>query len=131
MRAKFDRIINNFTGQQQSINTQSFGKFAQAITPNGGPETKILRHEGSERREKITDFKNKNLQNNMKGLLGKQNDNDQSDSESGESPNGLRSESPAIIEGVEENDESLNIKINKRKMFSKPPMIPPTAAQKT
>jgi hypothetical protein len=84
---------------------------------------KFGRHEGSERREGITEFKNKNLQNNMKGLLGKKDDGNGSE-EDGQSPNGLRSESPAIIEGVEENDESLNIKINKRKMFTKPPMIP-------
>jgi hypothetical protein len=35
---------------------------------------KFGRHEGSERREGITEFKNKNLQNNMKGLLGKKDD---------------------------------------------------------
>jgi len=33
-------------------------------------------------------------------------------------------ESPAVIDGVEQSDQSLNIKINKRKMFSKPPIIP-------
>jgi hypothetical protein len=29
-----------------------------------------------------------------------------------------------VVEGLEDNDQSLNIKINKRKMFSKPPIIP-------
>jgi hypothetical protein len=54
------------------LNTQSFGRFGQAITPSSGFEAaKAARLEGSERREGITDFKNKNLQNNMKGLLGK------------------------------------------------------------
>lgn len=59
----------------------------------------------------------------MKGLLrgGKADDDESNESEG---HNGMRSESPAVIEGVEENDESLNIKINKRKMFTKPPMIP-------
>ena len=39
----------------------------------------------------------------MKGLLGKHEALAQSDSED-ESPKDLRSESPAIIEGVEQND---------------------------
>ncbi len=33
-------------------------------------------------------------------------------------------ESPAQIEGVEQTEQGLNIKINKKKMFSKPPIIP-------
>ena len=33
-------------------------------------------------------------------------------------------ESPAAIEGVEQTEQGLNIKINKKKMFSKPPIIP-------
>jgi hypothetical protein len=63
----------------------------------------------------------------MKGLLrgGAKSDDDEEDNKNSDNdPSGMRSESPAIIEGVEENDESLNIKINKRKMFTKPPMIP-------
>ena len=32
-------------------------------------------------------------------------------------------ESPQV-EGVEDHDQSLNIKINKRKMFAKPPINP-------
>jgi hypothetical protein len=58
----------------------------------------------------------------MKGLLGKHEDED--GNEHSPAGHGLQSESPAIIDGVEENEESLNIKINKRKMFTKPPMIP-------
>ena len=65
----------------------------------------------------------------MKGLLGKHDDKAQSQSDD-ESPKDLRLESPAIIEGVEQNDQSLNIKINKSKMFSKPPMIPSSQPQK-
>jgi len=63
----------------------------------------------------------------MKGLLrgGANSDDDEEENKNSDNDhNGMRSESPAIIEGVEENDESLNIKINKRKMFTKPPMIP-------
>ena len=63
----------------------------------------------------------------MKGLLCKHEDKVQSDSDNDQSPKDLRLESPAIIEGVEQNDQSLNIKINKSKMFSKPPMIPSQA----
>lgn len=39
-------------------------------------------------------------------------------------------ESPALCEGVEQNDQSLNIKINKKKMFAnKPPIIPAKQTQ--
>ncbi len=42
----------------------SFGRFAQAVTP-AGPLEQIVR-------EGITEFKNKNLQNNVRGILGKE-----------------------------------------------------------
>lgn len=123
MKAKFDKIMATFVEEQkgnashqQQINGNMFnGRFASGLgvpTPSNGV---VSRFEGSEKREGITDFKNKNLKNNMKGLRG----GGQSDSE--EEPQ----ESPAIIEGVEETDQSLNIKINKRKMFAKPPIMPP------
>jgi len=51
----------------------------------------------------------------MKGLLGREEETEEEEE---------LKESPAVIEGVEENEESLNIKINKRKMFTKPPTVP-------
>lgn len=52
------------------------------------------------------------------------------DSESDEASEEHQQESPAILEGVEQNDQSLNIKINKKKMFAnKPPIIPQKQTQ--
>ncbi len=67
----------------------SFGRFAQAITPGTGRLEQAVN-------EGITEFKNKNMQNNMRGLLGKESPCEEED----EKP----IESPAVVEGIEEND---------------------------
>lgn len=81
MKAKFDRILGTFNEQQKMKNSGlPQHHYAQAATPNGShgnDVSKMNRLENalnqSEKREGITDFKNKNLQNNMKGILNKQN----------------------------------------------------------
>lgn len=88
MKAKFDRILGTFNEQQRIKNGGGNGyqqqqhphHFPQSATPSGSmgnDPSKMNRLENalnqSEKREGITDFKNKNLQNNVKGILNKQN----------------------------------------------------------
>ena len=112
MKAKFDRILGTFNEQQRIKNGGANGyqqqqqphHYPQAATPSGsmggGDPNKMQRLENalnqSEKREGITDFKNKNLQNNVKGILNKQNPPPAQEEEDHQEV-----ESPAYIEGVE------------------------------
>lgn len=70
MKAKFDKIMATFIDDQRG-NNQRYQAAPTAITPSGAPINKDNLYM-SEKREGITDFKNKNLQNNMRGLLKQQ-----------------------------------------------------------
>lgn len=67
MRAKFDKIMATFIDDQRGGNRQ-YQAAPIAITPSGAFTNKDNLYM-SEKREGITDFKNNNLQNNMRGLL--------------------------------------------------------------
>lgn len=69
MRAKFDKIMATFIDDQRGGNRHQAAP--TAITPIGALTNKDNLYM-SEKREGITDFKNKNLQNNMRGLLKQQ-----------------------------------------------------------
>ena len=117
MKAKFDKIMATFVDDQRtgSVNLTQQGRTPFGHIANPQNYQSSTHHNLSEKREGITEFKNKNLQNNVKGMIrggAKQEDSSEED------------ESPSAMGGVEQSEDSLNIKINKRKMFSKPPINP-------
>lgn len=98
MKAKFDKIMATFVDDQNRGGVQLNRALltGQAQTPSSKmPPVK----------ESITEFKNKNLQNNMKELIRGTDESEEEDEVHEE-------ESPAILEGVEQTDQTLNIKIN-------------------
>lgn len=107
MKAKFDKIMANFAeenkrqpAQQQSSNTE---------------------------RERILDFKNRNLQQNVRGIIQKEH-NDRSEGDASDNVSAPRYE--AVYDEPDNKENSINIKINSKNFPNQKPPMPLKSALK-
>ncbi|CDW87870.1 UNKNOWN [Stylonychia lemnae] len=119
MKAKFDKIMANFVDENKKSGKQSY------IHSNDDNNMNSIQN-----RDKTLDFKNKNMQKNVKGIINKppkaQPQNIQNNQHQQYTSNDDEDDQyDAVVEGPDrDNDEqSVNIKINNKQLFpQKPPM---------